>query len=189
MRTDRLVLISLLLFSSVQIFARIHRDENYVIKKDKSEYYINRTDRYVTTYTICNKTDDVLWMWFKKDTTLSREEEFRKYFLYHERDKSDFSLSQLGFDGNVEDFKSGVFTSFIKRIQPHQHFTVQIIRDYQIQDSVSCLSDFSEKHIALYTEEEILKYRDGINGMNEYIFYKPNSIVLQADDLIQALKE
>lgn len=105
-------------------------DKGYIIEKEESEYYINRKDRYVTTYTVCNKTDDILWMWFKKDTTLSRKEEFGKYFLYYENEESDFTLSQLGFDANVAGFESGVFTGFIKKIQPHQHFTVQIIRDY-----------------------------------------------------------
>jgi hypothetical protein len=174
-----------ILFTRILCSAQPNLPNGATLTKEVTSYILE--DKEITTlvYKLNNKSKEVLWLWINRndETRLSNIEKFKKYFYYKDN-PNDMNLLQIGMDGGVETFIPVVYKTFIKRISPENEFSIQVIANGKISDSIlQSVFLFIDERIVVLTEGEISKFRNGITDMSQIIFYKPETIILYKEGL------
>jgi hypothetical protein len=165
--------------------AQSHLPKNVIFTKEVSSYILEDKEITTLSYKFNNKSKEPLWLWIEKNdiSKLPDTDKFKKYFYYRDT-PDDMNLLQIGMDGGVETFKSTIYKSFLKRIYPEKEFTIQIMTNEEMSDSVKkSVFLFLERRIVIFTEEEMTTFRNGITDMSEIVFYKPDIITISIEKL------
>ena len=159
--------------------------KNVELVKDTSKYHINNKQISSLTYTFNNQSDDIIWLWINKNdvTEFSDYEKYKAYFN-RRKDPKDMNLYQLGMDGDIGFFVSVVYETFLKRIQPRDYFTIQIISTENILGfKKQKIFSYLDKRVVILSEGTMSKLNPTITKLNECLFYKANIITLNIDEL------
>lgn len=155
-------------------------------KRDCALYIINGSEKYFSSFTINNPSDDCLWFWFSKDTcnNLTDEEKIKNYF-FKTNTPSENNLFQIATDRNIEVYIPAVYQSFITKIPAKQSFTIDVMQNETLtKKEKELLDEFINKRIFVYKEEYILKNFPRLNSLNEIVFYKMDRIILNYQDIL-----
>jgi hypothetical protein len=166
-------------------FAKAEHQDSIEFKSNIAIYFLDKQQITTLTYRYVNRSNQPLWLWFDKDdaSTLTDNEKIKKYFLT-KKNGDDVSFYQIGMDGSVNSFSPNISFSFLKRISPNHSFSVQIISKKEINEkSKQKIDSYINKKILIFTEKKMTSVIPTINGMNEYVFYKEDFIILYLDML------
>jgi hypothetical protein len=150
---------------------------NYSIETEKDIF----TTCSTIVYTVYNIGNSIVWLWFEKKDNLSEEKKLKDYFFGI---KSDISLFHILTDANVNvsnDFSPTLFYSFLKYINPHDSFKIQLSFSKELSDMTKKqIFDYLDKYLVLVSNEKLTKYvgLPKLEQLNQSVLYKEDFIVL-----------
>jgi hypothetical protein len=174
----------LLFVFSIQLLAM----NEYQITKDVFQYKLNNKTYYCANYEIKNQSNNMIYLWVdKKNNSLKADSiKIEKYFYNRENGKA--SLFEIGMDIGYGYIVTDFFETFVKRIQPNEVFTIQIIRNKQFSTkSLQAVYDSLDKYVTIFPQEKLDLYKKGkpINALAPFMFFKNTFIVLPYDKFIE----
>ena len=154
------------------------QEDFYRLETKDVKYIIDTTEFNVISVDVTNSCKHNLILWLDKQdvTDLSLEHKIRHYFFTK---KGDLSFAQLINDNTVGDFIPMLFISLVKKLQPGESFSFNILLN----------SSYEKDKITLYFKEHLVCFKDG--NLKKYIdlkmlesfLYKSNSIILNYESL------
>uniref|UniRef100_A0AB33JJA2 Uncharacterized protein n=2 Tax=unclassified Prevotella TaxID=2638335 RepID=A0AB33JJA2_9BACT len=138
-------------------------------------YYIGNDKVSVITYTLHNKSNCNIWLWFSKDNRkIPNEEKIREHFFTQGKERT--SLFQIGFESNAT-FEWELFHTLIKVIKGGKDFTISFMCDsYDIPKFT--YSEFLS-HIVILSENLVLsELHLNQNVFAPNFFYNKNFIII-----------
>ena len=146
----RIVFVLLGMFLVLSSFSQ----KNFIqVKKNVCEYVVDSTLYSQIDFYYSNTSDSAYVLWIERDEidSLSNLQKIRKHFHNHE---GEASLMGIILDGNVWSFVPGLFNSFMKVIQPKEHFIVSILKEGKIVENSDNINSI-EKQIVIVNANEI----------------------------------
>ncbi|MDD4993093.1 MAG: hypothetical protein PHR83_12765 [Paludibacter sp.] len=180
------VMFSVFIFS-MQLFAI----NEYQITKDVLTYKINKKTYYCINYEIHNKSTNLIYLWVDKKDNLQKADSTKIENYFYKREDGQISLFQIGMDIGYDYIVADFFKTFVKKIQPSETFTIQIIRNEQFSTkSVQAVYEFLDKCVIIFPQEKLNLYKKGksINDLAPFVFFKNTFIVLPYDKLMECKK-
>ena len=169
----------LFFLTSINSFAQEINETRYTYRifNIESEYE-------VIQWSIHNNTDEKILLWFEKDTVLQKmpiKEKVRRYFFFV---KGDFSLVNVIYEygSTLMGFKSILFHSFYKIIEPQKTFSIQLI--CKIPNDKDVVKSLKEA-IIMTTPIQMGKEQLNIfmiNGLERPAF-QPDVLVINGQDI------
>ncbi len=163
--------IALILFGIAFTLISYSQDKALKIEREVNEYYSDTLYSQLDFH-YSNSSDSAYVIWIEKHNvdSLSKSIKIRNYFFTL---KGDWSIMRLIWDGNVEGFVPGLFTSFFKIIKPKEQFTITLLKRGEIStDLINSL----EKHIMFVNAVDIKGFQ--IDSSVEIFDYKANSLII-----------
>jgi hypothetical protein len=163
---------------SVNSFAQKISEEQY-------NYQIFDIEYEIIQWNINNNTNEKMLLWLEKDSIcqkMSIEDKIKTYFFSV---KGDFSLINVisEYGSTLMGFKTDLFYTFYKIIEPKGTFSIQIICKPQNNSEVV---DFLKNTIIMTTPTQIKKKKWNIfmiSGL-ERLSFQSNALVITYHDLI-----
>lgn len=160
--------------------------DGLTVKKESLNYGVYNSGNgnvYSVTYKVYNDSDNAIWLWIEKEDISECSDSIKARRYFYKR-KGDFSLYHLALDGNVASMKQSVFSVFVKRIEPKEHFTIQIISKKEISEPCQQkIFQFLDKHIVALSEKNLSRYVHDLKYMDKRIFFKEEFISLFLESL------
>lgn len=174
-----------LCLSVIACSAQNEVNRDFLVKIDTTSY-IAGTEKVVSlTYELYNRGNDNILIWLTKDNVMGKSDSLIiKDFFFRKPRNCDFSLYQIAMDWNVEVFIPVLFDTFLKRIMPRDHFTIQIINTESISERTKkTVFDYINHHIVVVKENNVLKTIPSLKEMSQVIFFKQDVVTIKLEKL------
>jgi uncharacterized membrane protein YwzB len=159
----------------------------FIVQKDSAQYKIQTlgndiSDYYILSYKIYNKSDSTIWLWFEGKDNLYGDKKMKEYFFRH---KGNINLFHVLTDANVyvQDSIPILFNTFLKYIEKHNSFTIQIFCTKDVFIKKESIFDYLDEHIVVESDKTLSKFL-GINTLTKWKrikFYEEDFIILPVD--------
>ncbi len=118
-------IIVLVLFGTLLVFSSHSQNNHLRVERNISEYFVDTLYSQID-FCYSNISDSVFVLWVEKENvdSLSNLKKIKNHFFTR---KSDWTLMNMIWDGNVGSFTPDLFDSFMKVIKPKEQFTVSVI--------------------------------------------------------------
>lgn len=157
---------------------------NWEIKTNTVQYSIEDKLLYIGSYEIVNNECDYLWLYFidKDSISDSKNDEIRNYFFSR---KNGWSLFGIAMEVNII-FTPSIFSTFIKRINPNEKFTIHFMSMSGETIDQQMLNDVFFRKMKLYSEQYLVTYDKRLSFMLNpgFIFYQPDYIIIPIEKFI-----
>jgi hypothetical protein len=169
-----ILFIFLFLFSTI---CNSQTNDSILIKKDLLHYRAgNAGVVYNLIYTIINNQHSPLYLWIEQDTHSSDFEKVKDYFFIP---KGDMNFYSMAVEANVAYYSCSVFSSFLKKINPNESFSIYVISEKNFLDcEKKHVFNFLDEHCVIMEETILEKYLQSLSVFNPLIFYKNDFIIL-----------
>jgi hypothetical protein len=172
----------LLIFAYNNIYSQL--SNGVELKKSSVSYFCANNKIYSLKLIYRNCSKQTMWLWIDKNDISSSNPKniITRYFICKSR-HADFSLYELGLDGNVSVYPPiRLFSSFVKQIQSNEAFSIEIVSRKYIPEIIrQKIFTFFEKRVVVYSLDDILTYLPAIKELNQAMFYKDDFITLSFD--------
>ncbi|MPL99084.1 hypothetical protein SDC9_45299 [bioreactor metagenome] len=168
-------LVTLIMFCNL-IFGQ-DKDGLYSIEKNEIKYSIGSKNIEIISYTIRNLSNDLIILWFDKDSIRDIELKTRLYF--HKK-KGDISLFGMITDPNLRilSFDYILFYSFFKVIKENDTFSIQFLCDSLLkEEQIKRMEDFINKYLTVVPSDYLIKSTNNYN-IYKSIDFKCSSIII-----------
>jgi len=154
--------------------------DSLIIRKDSSCYYVENTGEiYSILYEIDNRSSNIFYLWIEKDIHSSEDEIIKDYFI---KNKGDMNLYQMAMETNIIYGCPSLFNTFLKKINPREIFTIQIISTKIISDcKKEQIFKYLDNHTVIISENILEQYIKGLPNFNSLIFYQKDFITVPLD--------
>ena len=153
------------------------KDRLYSIEKDEVKYSISSMNIEIISYTIRNSSNDLIILWFDKDSIRDIDLKTRLYF---HKTKGDISLFGMIADPNLKvlSFDYILFHSFFKVIKENDTFLIQFLCDSPLKEEQrKRVENFINKYLTVVPSDYLVKSTNNYDRYKDVDFKHPSIVI------------